>query len=436
MSIIDFGDFGQLFFSIYTADGKKKGAMNNPIVIILKNAATDPPVRVIRVNKDAVKNEERSLRRSKAIEFARDTFNGVERVGVKFFTIDSDYFYDTIDNGWLLERPELLKLRNKISNLDGISISSLFNMDQGVTTGKNLPYILTEEKAKELIHEGLTFRLVRGRDINAWNVQPSKEYIIYPYKKIDGVWDLAFKVNNLDKLNLSIPISDEEKNMSVEERLNHRIAQGLIEFPLTALHLLSNYQNLKKRKYEGKFIEEYAGSWYAFHRPRNPEIMMSYPKILTPRLTNRVSFALDKNGFIPLDSVIALAPKENLVRFHMEFSSRIGYEFGLDNLLYVITAFLNSPIGNFLLAVGRPRTPKGDYSIDEKLLSDFNIPPVEMLVNQIETTKKLLEVINTKDIRDFDVITRLVFEIYSNTLGISKAEINMISEWNEELETA
>ena len=71
------------------------------------------------------------------------------------------------------------------------------------------------------------------------------------------------------------------------------IANGKIKYPKSASHLFENYEVLKGRKYEERFIEEYAGSWYAYHRARDIDIMLSYPKIMIPRLTPNVNFSLD-----------------------------------------------------------------------------------------------------------------------------------------------
>lgn len=437
-AIIDFGDHGPLFFRIYTADGKSKGAMNNPIVLILERMTEDSGVCVVRVSKKAVEHEAFAVRRSKTIQYAREALEGNLKKGVKAFSMPLSYLRENIENGWLLAHPDLLKLRNKLANINGVSLSSLFNDNQGVTTGLNSAYIITGKKVREkrILEENLAHKFVRGRDIKAWKIILSEDYIIYPYVRRDNEWSLAFRYRNADILDLSEPIDDQEITMDVKGRLNHRIAKGLVDHQNTASHLVSHYDNLKQRKFEGKFVEEYAGAWYAYHRPRDPAIMTCIPKILTPRLTDKACFALDEEGILPLDSVITLAPNDEFDRYVKELSEKLDNEYDKTDLLKVFLAFMISPIGDFLICVGRPRTPKGDYSIDEKLLFDFKLPSMELLSQNLEQVKLLLTA-TTDCIQgkcNPKQVATIILKLYRTMFGIAESDLKLISEWREGLD--
>jgi len=437
-TIVDFGDHGPLFFRIYTADGKSKGAMNNPAVLVLEKAVGDPDVYVVRVSRKAVEHEAPSVKRSKVIQYANEAVEGNLRTGVKAFTMSLDYLRENIEKEWLLANPELLNLRNKLVNIDGVSISSLFDDNQGVTTGLNSAYIIPEKEGRErgMLGESLSYKFVRGRDIEAWKITQSDDCIIYPYIRRDNEWSLAFVHEGTDILDLSKPMDKQEINMDVEARLNHRIANGLVEYPNTASYLVSHYEDLKLRKFEDKFVEEYAGSWYAHHRPRDAAIITHVPKIFTPRLTNKACFALDEEGILPLDSVIALVPNDIFYRYLKELSEIIGDEFDDRKLLKLLLAFMNSPIGDFLICVGRPRTPKGDYSIDEILLSDFKVPLADSLHSDLERVRMLLKAATDRieGKGDSKIVANIIFKIYEKIFGLSESDLKLISEWHEGLD--
>jgi hypothetical protein len=429
-------DFGQQFFRIYTANGKSKGAMNNPVILVLRKTDKVSDVHVVKVSKKALKNQPQKARRSYAIECAREALKGNLREGVEKFTVPLDYLKENIENGWLLAHSELLKMRSKLAKIKGSPMASLFNDDQGVTTGLNSAYVLTYERAREsgMLEENLTRRVVQGRDIKTWKIIPSDSYIVYPYARKKNRWSLAFSSRNVNVLDLETAKDSEELAMNVKDRLNHRIAKGLVGHPNTASYLIQNYEALKQRKFEGKLVEEYTGAWYAYHRRRDPEVMTSNPKILTPRLVGRASFALDEEGLLPLDSVIALAPNNRFDSILKKLSNRLKVEFGKSDLLKVFLAFINSPVSDFIICLGRPRTPKGDYSIDEKLLLDLELPTVDLLCSNIEKIRILLKL--AKDCiegkSDTKRISDVIIDLYQSMFGISGSDLKRISEWHRE----
>jgi hypothetical protein len=133
--------------------------------------------------------------------------------------------------------------------------------------------------------------------------------------------------------------------------------------------------------FEKRNIREYNKRWYEYHRPRNPEVMLSKKKIVTPRLFRRgeIRFALDRRGIIPQDSCICLSPtpatakKYNLLR--NQISEVLGMSVSNDEVLKYCLAFLNSKFAESQLIAGQRPTPKGFYNVTEKGIRRVPIPP-------------------------------------------------------------
>lgn len=185
-----------------------------------------------------------------------------------------------------------------------------------------------------------------------------------------------------DALDFDRVIDDSEReivgqNLSENEKrkkiLEHRIARGFIKYPKAATYLTEHYEQLKGRVFEGKTLREYNKMWYEYHRPRTPEIIRS-PKIVGPRLAKEARFALDREGFLPRDSVIVIVPKRGAVELKRSLDEALGRESSEEELLLYILAFLNSEEFNRLLE-GKASKKRGGYSIiSETLLQDLAIP--------------------------------------------------------------
>jgi len=390
--LTDLGDFGKELF----------GAMNNPLIIGLRkkqgqstrNGEKTPSAIVIRTFKKkditAKRVIEEVVELVKAIESGKS--EGVRSVLEKFkdhislLYVPQEFFKNKAEEGWRLAPQETVDVINAIISLadkeHGCRLTDLFIDVQGVTTGLNEIFILhekeirrlSEEEGIDLRKELLLFKCLGGREIQPWRIDWQRRWIIVPYIKEGDKWKPAFIIQyknaEIDSLDLSKYINEDEKNMSEENKLNYRIALGLIRHPNTARYLFKFYEQLRNRIFEGKRIEEYAGSWYGYHRVRDLDVLTSKPKIVTPRLCDKPSFAIDTEGYLPLDSVIALVPSKKFDELKTEIYNIINKEADITNktLLYVL-AFLNSRVTHLILSLGAPRTPKGDYSIDERVLS-------------------------------------------------------------------
>ena len=86
------------------------------------------------------------------------------------------------------------------------------------------------------------------------------------------------------------------------QMLKHRRAFNLVAHPKAATYLVEHYEILEGRVFEQQNIRDWGKRWYEYHRPRDPRIMLAKRKLISPRLTKEVRFALDTFGVIPQDS--------------------------------------------------------------------------------------------------------------------------------------
>ncbi len=441
--LVDLGDFGKELFK----------AMNNPLIIVLqkmqkqnnKESIESPMAIIIRAFK------KKGITAMQVIEEIHQLVEAIQKNNsekikeilqrvkdhISMIRVAQRFFKESVDEGWRLAEQKAIDMVNAIASLADkllcYRVTDLFVDAQGVTTGLNEVFILSEDEldklAKEegidLRREPLLYKCLSGREIHPWRIEWQRRWIIVPYIKEESGWRLAFRIKHdnveIDSLDLSKIIDEREKNMSEKDRLSYRIAYGYIRYPNTAHYLFKFYEQLRNRVFEGKKIEEYAGAWYAYHRVRDLGVLTSKPKILTPRLCDKPSFAIDYEGYLPLDSVIALVPRDKFNELRKELLDIINVKDKATqtSLLYTL-AFLNSKITHYILSLGAPRTPKGDYSIDERVLSKIVIPRPGILNK--ETIEKVIELaklmIKHRDPSIQREIDEIVINIYAKLLGV------------------
>jgi len=225
----------------------------------------------------------------------------------------------------LLRFSPLMRDMRQLLELPHPPITEFLESLQGVTWGgekMEQVYVLSTERIKELGFESdVIYKGLKGRDIEPWAIRWDGRFFLYPYLRdpTTGTYERAFRRMGIpaDSLDFSVLSSGEQRIVrnegglvpSLSKLLTHRIARGMVRFPRVAKYLIEHYMELSDRIFEGKKITEYGKMWYEYHRPRVPEKMLYTPKIVTPRLNKRVKFALDTEGYLPQDSVIALVPK-------------------------------------------------------------------------------------------------------------------------------
>jgi hypothetical protein len=173
---------------------------------------------------------------------------------------------------------------------------------------------------------------------------------------------------------LTSKCSDKEHRRSTAGRL-----LGLVKFPKSAEYLVQHYEQLEGRIFKQKNIREFNRRWYEYIWPREPKVMLAAPKIITPRLTRQVRFAMDTVGVVPQDSCICLVPtKKTHQSWHKlreQLETSLGKNLSDGDALKYCLAFLNSPYAQERLVTGRLPTPKGSYAVTEDYLHEIPMPP-------------------------------------------------------------
>ena len=195
--------------------------------------------------------------------------------------------------------------------------------------------------------------------------------------------------NILDALDWEHPIDEIEQEIlrrrkglnaeAIADMLRHRVALKLITYADTAAYLNQHYEPFSERVFKGKNIRAFHRNWYEFIWPRNAHTMLARPKIITPRLTRKVRFALDTRGVVPQDSCITLAPGEktrgNFAHLTQQLAGVLQREATMADVLKYSLAYLNSSYAQTRLTSGRRPTPKGSYQVSDAFLREIPLPP-------------------------------------------------------------
>ncbi|MCA1626252.1 MAG: Eco57I restriction-modification methylase domain-containing protein, partial [Acidobacteria bacterium] len=248
------------------------------------------------------KPKSEKIRLVNALDFATPIVNEVETnyfdrfERVISFSTDAggDDIFDEIFN------PKFQKLRES------------FDVFQGIVTGNNPVYLLSDEQIKAArIEKQLLHPLLLGRDFGKWLIKNADRQIIY----LDSRTDIK-------------------------------------KFPNTESWLLPHKKELMQRRECQRGVIE----WYSLQWARNKEQLDYTPKIMVqrtrnPRLKTRVVAALDEKGFYGMESIIFIVPKipSAPVRFLLAVLNS-----SLINYLYQ-TKFLNVSIKGELALAPRPQ---------------------------------------------------------------------------------
>ncbi|NLN59387.1 MAG: N-6 DNA methylase [Deltaproteobacteria bacterium] len=182
---------------------------------------------------------------------------------------------------------------------------------QGIRTSANEVYVLElvsedenmlQAKSKKLdrvvpLEINLVSPFLKGREIKPYQILPSGQAVIIPYRVKAGRTEL---------------ISEDELELS---------------FPYVYAYLNENRTYLEKREH----CRMKGPLWYGYIYPKNIEVMTS-PKILVPDIANHASFALDESGRYSFTSGYGITLKESIP----------------ENLKYIL-GLLNSKVLDFFL---------------------------------------------------------------------------------------
>ena len=284
--------------------------------------------------------------------------------------------------------------------------AELLEMRQGVTPGGYLElFLLDQKKAVHLgLEDSLVHNAIKSKQLDRWRVEWKDRVLFYPYHARNGESEPAFTIpwdeiedsslkerlinlrvedaldfnQQLDSWEIEIVKKSGINRESVPRMLKHRIALGLVKYPMSAAYLVSCYDKLEGRVFEKKKFTELGKRWYEYHRPRDVRLMLSKPRILSPTLLREVRFVLDEVGYLSDHACLILQPSSKTSRawdeFVLEMKRVIGEAPSQKDLLGYCLAFMNSGYAQTRLVTGHRPTPKGSYAITEAFLKEIPIP--------------------------------------------------------------
>lgn len=402
--IIDLNPFGQLFFH----------AMNTPCITVADvlgngdgkcecvGVISTPPKDFKGLSEEERRNRVKSTiravveqvsqnRKSVVVDFARAARVSVERLR------------ETAKDRWNLAGQSATVELPK----DWSTAAGLLEMRQGVTPGGCLDvFLMSKEKAQQLeIEKVLIQRAIKSKKVRRWHVDWAGQVLFYPYHITDEGAVPVFTINleeirdsklaetirrvglkdaldfdkQLDSHELEIVRRRGVNRSSVRDLLRHHIALDLVHYKKAAQYLAEHYERLAGREFEKKRFTAMGKRWYEYHRPRDPEIMLSKRRIVSPTLMKQVRFALDTVGYLSDHACLYLQPTGKTRRswstLRKQLAEALRRDVSDEDSLKYCLAFLNSAYAQECLTTGHRPTPKGSYAITEGYLKEIPIPP-------------------------------------------------------------
>lgn len=404
--IIDLNPFGQLFFDamnipcLTVADALPDGEESGECIAVLSM----PPSDFKGLNKDERRKQVVATIREAIKEVSGDSTSAV--VGfARAARVPLKRLRETAKDRWNLAA-SVVKIK---THKNWLTASQVLEPSQGVTVGGEGCldlFLMSRDEAKRHKLEGeLVHPVIKGQETIKWRVPNVEHVILYPYDVEQGKGEPAFhldlatiedeklrdrlrRLEMTDALNFDEHIDEREHEIArrkgvnhstLPELLRHRVVLDLIAYPNTATYLAEHYEQLERRIFEKRNIRQHGKQWYEYHRPRNQRAMLAKTKLITPRLTKQVRFALDTHGIIPQDSCISMFPtaktEQGYRRLHKQIGDLLGERVTLVEVLKYCLAFLNSSYAQERLVTGHLPTPKGFYAISDKYLHEIPIPP-------------------------------------------------------------
>jgi len=402
--LIDLNPFGQLFFR----------AMNIPCVTV---ASIEKDVKGIQKCVTVLSKPPRDFhglneieRRKKVISTVLEALRSVARsnrpakVGfASAYVIRQKQLQEGAKTRWNLSSSESTFSIPK----DWLRAADILEMRQGVTPGGCLDlFLLREHEARNLrLEKTLVHRAIKSKEIGRWRLSWEGRVIFYPYHLVSaeaapaftmdlksirdkGLIRAAQEADLRDALNFDKQLDEREKNIThgkgvnrttVGELFRHRLALGIIRYPMAASYLVSHYERLEGRVFKKRNIREFNRRWYEFLWPRDPDLMLTKKRIVSPSLIKEVRFALDTTGYLSDHACLYLQPTSKTTKCFMvlrkQLSRCLGKRASREDVLKYCLAFLNGDYSQDRLVTGHLPTPKGFYAVTEDYLREIPIPP-------------------------------------------------------------
>ena len=383
--IIDLNPFGQLFFramntpAVTIFDKSLPGKGNFTAIITkhlnFKDIATSNRRRYVLDKVDDCLEQLTGRRRTMTIDFVTAT------------RLPHQLLKDNAVKRWsLISRDGSPEFKP-----DWFSIVDIFEPRQGVTPGGCLDvFLMSEKQAAGLkLEPELVHRAVKTRETDRWHVNWEGLVLLYPYITRNGESVPAFTLKHPpldDILDFENTLDDEERdirrgrvldNNTAKDILEHRIALVLVKYPQTARYLVRSYTRLNGRIFKKRRMESFGRQWYEYLWPRDPKLLLSANRIISPRLAREPRFSLDIEGFLADDACQYLMPTDRTFKQREEIrkalSQVLGHKAGDIDVLSYCLAFMNSPYAQKTLTSGRRPTPKGSYQISEGYLKEIPV---------------------------------------------------------------
>ena len=390
--LIDLNPFGKLFF----------GAMNIPCIGVFEKRPAregDQAIVLLSSKKSWPKEISATERRSQVVSRIRRCIELVENSGeplnddfVTAFRFPLARLRDFGGERWLLAAKEF-KIRTRP---EWPRLAQLLEPSQGVTVGGKgclSTFLMTEARASELgLEKALLHSIVKGHETTPWRLERGDQVILYPYARDEnGRWQPAFACKKppvLDALDFAHPGDKFEQDwlrrfglntIGIRQLFEHRRdALELIKHPKAAEYLLKWYEQLSTRTFKKRNVREFGRAWYEFIWPRDPEVIFGRPKIISPRLTPQVRFALDQEGTGIQDSCVCLSVSAKTRPAFDEFRGRLSglleHEVEAPTALRYLLAFLNSSYAQELLTTGHRPRPGDVFQVSDQLFQELSIP--------------------------------------------------------------
>jgi type I restriction-modification system DNA methylase subunit len=397
--IVDLNPFGQLFFHrmnipcITVADALPNGDGQGDCIAVLST----PPE-----NFKGLSEKERRKCVEMTIHKAIEQLSGRRKSATIGFAhaarVSLQRLRKTANNRWNLAQEKMVEAIPK----GWLSVADVLEMRQGVTPGGCLEvFLMSKEKAKDLgLEEVLIHRAIKSKQVERWRVTWTGRVLLYPYESavpafaldLEKMEDtkLAEVLRDLkvkDALDFDRQIDRREEEIvrrrgvnpaTVGELLKHRVALGLVKYPVAAAYLTQHYEQLEGRVFEKKRFTHMGKRWYEYHRPRDPELMLSKMRIVSPTLMKRVRFSLDTVGYLSDHACLYLQPTRKTFAGYSQIRKRLTKALGRraspEDVLKYCLAFLNSDYAQERLVTGHRPRPGEVYSMTEAVLREIPIP--------------------------------------------------------------
>ena len=390
--LIDLNPFGQVFF----------GAMNIPCIGVFDKRPAyngEQATVLLSSKKSWPRGMGTPARRAEVVSLVRRCIELVEKSGdplkqdfVTAFRFPLSRLREFCGTRWLLA-PKEFKIRTRP---EWPRVAQLLEPYQGVTVGGEgclSIFLMTQDRANELgLEKALLYPIIKGHETKAWRPEWGGNVILYPYTSDkEDRWRPAFACKKppvLDALNFEHPADKFEEEWlgrhglnphSIKRLFEHRRdALELVKYPKVAEYLLKFYEQLSGRTFKKRNVRDFGRTWYEFIWPRDAEVIFGEPKIISPRLTPHLRFALDQEGIGIQDSCVCVAVSDKTRQAYDEFRGRLsnllGREVKMPTVLRYLLAFLNSSYAQELLTTGHRPRPGDVFQVSDELLEELSVP--------------------------------------------------------------